>query len=164
MSKFNLGRLLRGKNHHNSNAAAVGYVERRKRHRYMPEQGTRILIVDDSKVIIVALRKMLHQAGYTVLEAGNGKRAIDVALAEQPQLILMDVVMPGINGFQATRALRSEESSANTPIIIMSGDEQATAQFWGKKLGANDFMLKPFTRADVFFRIEKLLYEAQHTE
>jgi twitching motility two-component system response regulator PilH len=101
---------------------------------------------------------MLWESGYQVIEAPNGREGIDMALEHNPDLIFMDVVMPGINGFQATRVLRKNEKTKDVPIIIISGNKQAVEQFWAGKIGANDYMEKPFERGEFFQRLEKVLY------
>jgi len=70
-----------------------------------------------------------------------------------PDLILMDVVMPGLNGFQATRQIRKHDATSEIPIIIVSGEQQATEQFWGKRVGANAFLTKPVDRGQFFGQI-----------
>lgn len=128
--------------------------------RLKPNPGTSILIVDDSKTTQVVLARMLGQQGYETLAAYDGESGLELARSKRPALILMDVVMPGITGFQATRQLRRDPNAAvaHIPVIIMSGNEQATEQFFSVKIGANDFMTKPFTADGVFRRIEKILY------
>ncbi len=131
--------------------------ERRARPRRDIPQGASILIVDDSRTIQFTLKKMLEQGGYTILLADDGTQAIDMAKQHDPDLILMDVIMPGINGFRATRLLNNDEQTAGIPIIMMSSDEQAMQEFWVNKIGAKDFLNKPFVRAQLFQKIEKFL-------
>ncbi len=132
--------------------------ERRKNKRNSPPPGATILIVDDSITIRMILSKMLQQGGYNTLEAEDGETAIELASKHIPDMILMDVVMPGITGFQATRRLHRQPSTKDIPIIVMSGNEQAIEKFWVIRIGAKDFMAKPFNRGEVFRRIEKILY------
>lgn len=109
-----------------------------------------VLIIDDSRTVVHALKTILEQAGYSTIAASDGKRGIELAIEYQPDLILMDIVMPGINGFKATRLLRKEKRTEDIPIIIMSGNEQATEKFWGMRLGANEFISKPVQRGLLF--------------
>lgn len=127
-----------------------------------PNSGTRILIVDDSKTMHVVIGKALRQQGYECFSAYDGQSGLDLARECRPALIIMDVVMPGLNGFQAVRLLRrdNDHGLARTPVIVMSGNTQATEQFWSMKIGANDFMMKPFTNDELFARIEKCLFPA----
>lgn len=112
-----------------------------------------ILIVDDSRTVVAAFTKVLKQAGFKTIAATNGLEGVAAAKAHLPDLILMDVVMPGLNGFQATRQIRKNESTSHIPIIIVSGEQRATEQFWGKRVGANAFMTKPVNRGQFFGEI-----------
>lgn len=118
-----------------------------------------ILIIDDSRTVVHALKTILEQAGYSTIAASDGKRGIELALEYQPDLILMDIVMPGINGFKATRQLRKEARTENIPIIIMSGNEQATEKFWGMRLGANEFLSKPIQRGVLFKMLKDFILD-----
>ncbi|MDB5814868.1 MAG: response regulator [Rhodocyclales bacterium] len=131
--------------------------ERRGRKRRDAREGTRALIIDDSPTIVAALKKFLRSAGYVTLEAGDAERGIEIARTERPDLIFLDIVLPGMNGFAALRFLRRDPATRNLPIIMISGNEQATEQFFGTRIGADDFMKKPFSRFEVFARIERLL-------
>lgn len=132
-------------------------AERRDKPRVNAREGTRVLIVDDSPTIVALLRKLLQQNGYATLEAGDAEEGIRMAQAEAPDLIFLDIVLPGMNGFAALRQLRRDPRTKDIPIIMISGNEQATEQFYAQRIGADDFMKKPFSRAEVFMRIERLL-------
>jgi twitching motility two-component system response regulator PilH len=124
--------------------------ERRSEERVkLPENAT-ILIVDDSRTAIAVISKVLEPTGYSIISGANGEEGIEMARIHQPDLIIMDVIMPGLNGFQATRILRKEESTQDIPIIIISGNEQATEKFWGLRVGANGFLPKPVDRGELF--------------
>jgi len=131
--------------------------ERRELHRVNPRAGTRVLVIDDSHTVIVILKRFLESSGCIVIEAMDAKEGLQHALTDKPELIFLDIVMPGINGFAALRALRKNANTKHIPVIMMSGNEQATAQFFGINIGADDFMKKPFSRAEVFARIGRLL-------
>jgi twitching motility two-component system response regulator PilH len=103
----------------------------------------RILIVDDSPTERFYLTDILTRAGYAVSTAVNGEEAIDKIRAERPQLILMDVVMPGANGFQVTRSIARDPELAAIPIIICSSKNQETDRIWGMRQGARDYLVKP---------------------
>ncbi len=107
------------------------------------EDMTRILIVDDSPTETYRFKEILNKHGYDVIEATNGADGVTMAQAELPDLILMDVVMPGVNGFQATRQISRIDSTKNIPIIIVSTKDQATDRVWGKRQGARDYLTKP---------------------
>jgi CheY-like chemotaxis protein len=120
-------------------------------------QGARMLVVDDSPTICAVLGKMLSQDGYHPLKAADGAAAIELARSELPALIFLDVVMPGMNGFSVLRALRHDPATRDIPIIMISGNQQATEQFYLQRYGADDFMKKPFDRDDVYERIGNLV-------
>ena len=116
-----------------------------------------MLVVDDSPTIVVMLRRMLVQNGYEVSEAGDAESALEIARNTLPHLIFLDIVLPGMNGFEALRRLRRDALTRAIPVIMISGNELATEQFYAQRIGADDFMKKPFSRSEVFLRIEKLL-------
>ncbi|MGM0593978.1 MAG: response regulator [Pseudomonadota bacterium] len=166
MKRFGLGRLFQRNPHQQTRREqpvrqeppvtkpATGVT------RLKPNPGTTVMVVDDSKTIQVVLTRLLSRHGYETLSAYDGESAIDLARKHKPALVLMDVVMPGQNGFQATRELRrdSDPKIANMPVIIMSGNAQPTEEFWSRKIKANGFLPKPFSDDDLFSRIEKLLF------
>ena len=115
--------------------------------------GARVLVVDDSPTICAVLGKMLGKDGYEVLKANDGASAIEMARSEQPALIFLDVVMPGMNGFAVLRKLRQDPLTRDIPIVMISGNQQATEQFYLQRFGADDFMKKPFGRDEVCQRI-----------
>ena len=115
-----------------------------------------ILVVDDSATIRAVLGKMLTQDGHQVLKAADGDAAIEMARQQLPDLIFLDIVMPGTNGFAVLRALRRDPLTHDIPIVMISGNLQATEQFYVQRFGADDFMKKPFGRGEVFARIQQL--------
>jgi CheY-like chemotaxis protein len=131
--------------------------ERRNLPRVNARQGTRVLVIDDSATIVAVLGKMLRQNGYEVLKAGDAESGIEIARAERPDLIFLDIVLPGMNGFAALRQLRRDAGTQRTPIIMISGNMQATEQYYAQRIGADDFMKKPFGRGEVFTRLQKLI-------
>jgi len=100
---------------------------------------------------------MLVQDHYEVLKATDGHSAIIMAIRERPALIFLDVVMPGLNGFDVLRALRHDPRTQHIPIVMISGNAQATEQFYLQRFGADDFMKKPFGRDEVCHRIGQLV-------
>lgn len=133
--------------------------ERRQRARINAREGTRVLIIDDSKTIVTVLKKFLRSAGYDTFEALDAEDGLVQLQKHNPQLIFLDIMLPGMNGFAALRAIRRDPHTRDIPVIMMSGNEQAMEQFFGSRIGADDFMKKPFSRHEVFFRIERLLDE-----
>ena len=136
---------------------AAGAPERRARARAGERPTLRILVIDDSATIVALLRRMLRQNGYDTSEAGDAEQGIAQATADPPDLIFLDIVLPGMNGFAALRQLRRNQATREIPIIMISGNEQATEEFYLYRIGADDFMKKPFARAEVFARVERLL-------
>jgi len=133
--------------------------ERRGRMRRNARAGSRMLVIDDSPTIVALIKRMLQQNQYQVLEAFDAESGIEIARREVPDLIFLDIVLPGMDGFNALRTLRRDPATKDVPIIMISGNAQATEQFYVQRIGADDFMKKPFSRAEVFNRIEALLDE-----
>jgi len=131
--------------------------DRRTKSRRNAVAGSKVLIIDDSATIVALLRRMMRQNEYVTLEAGDAELGIELARSELPALIFLDIVLPGMNGFNALRQLRRDPLTKDIPIIMISGNEQATEEFYVHRIGADDFMKKPFSRAEVFARIERLL-------
>lgn len=140
-------------------ATPLAPVERRLRKRLNARQGTRALIIDDSRTILVALGRMLQSAGFQTVAALDAESGLEMARSGKIEIIFLDIILPGMNGFSALRHLRRDPLTRDIPIIMMSGNEQATEQFFGARIGADDFMKKPFSRIEVFARIERLLDE-----
>ena len=141
----------------NAPAIPSGPVERRSRKRLDSHKGRRVLIVDDSPTIVAALRKMLRSAGCITLEAQTAEKGLEVVNQEKPDLVFLDIVLPGMNGFAALRLMRRDPLTHHIPVIMISGNEQATEQFYAKRIGADDFMKKPFSRHEVFARMDALV-------
>ncbi|HET6913749.1 MAG TPA: response regulator [Rhodanobacteraceae bacterium] len=137
--------------------AEVAPGERRHAPRVRAPAGSKVLVVDDSPTIRAVLGKMLGQDGYTVLKAPDGETAVTIARGELPDLIFLDIVLPGMSGFEVLRTLRRDPHTKATPIVMISGNMQATEQFYVQRFGADDFMKKPFGRAEVFERIRALV-------
>ena len=157
MKRFTLKNLFFNRSSRPEQPARI--KERRKQPR--PENGydITILVVDDSRTVVAAFKKVLMQAGFTVISATNGEEGVEQAKTHLPDLILMDVVMPVLNGFQATRRIRKDELTSHIPIIIVSGEQQPTELFWGKRVGANGFLTKPIDRGLFFAKIFEILEE-----
>jgi twitching motility two-component system response regulator PilH len=116
----------------------------------------KILIVDDSPTERHVLNDMLTKAGFEVVASDNGDDAILKAKQMKPDLILMDVVMPGLNGFQATRAISRDPETKSIPIILCTSKDQETDKIWGMRQGANDYLVKPVDAAQLFAKIAQL--------
>lgn len=116
----------------------------------------KILIVDDSPTERHVLNDMLSKAGYEVVASDNGEDAILKARMLKPDLILMDVVMPGLNGFQATRAISRDPDTKTIPIIMCTSKNQETDKIWGLRQGARDYVMKPIDRGELLAKIASL--------
>ena len=103
----------------------------------------RILVVDDSPTETHLMVNVLSKHGHDVMTAASGGDGIDLAGAEQPDVILMDVVMPGINGYQATRQLTRAHSTSHIPVIMISSKSQDADRVWGVRQGASEYLTKP---------------------
>ncbi len=117
----------------------------------------RILIVDDSPTEVHVLKTMLQKNGFDTLEATSGEEGIEKARTERPDLILMDIVMPGLNGFQATRQLTRDPDTASIPVIIVTTKDQETDRIWGLRQGAKDYITKPVEEKDLVAKIKAVL-------
>jgi DNA-binding response OmpR family regulator len=132
-------------------------IERRLRKRKNARQGATALIIDDSPTVVAALRKILRSAGYVTLDAGDAEQGLALLAESNIDIIFLDIVLPGMNGFGALRAIRKDPATQQIPVIMISGNEHATEQFYANKIGADLFMKKPFSRYEVFAHVEMLL-------
>lgn len=139
-----------------ADVAKAGPTERRRRKR-LTHKGRRILIIDDSATIVASLGGILRSAGCHTSEAADAETGIEAIRREKPDLVFLDIVLPGMNGFAALRVIRRDPLAQNIPVIMISGNEQATEQFYAKRIGADDFMKKPFSRYEVFAHMESLV-------
>ncbi|HTJ96233.1 MAG TPA: response regulator [Rhodocyclaceae bacterium] len=103
----------------------------------------KILVVDDSATERHVLVTLLEGKGYTIVTASNGEEGVAAAKRELPDLILMDVVMPGMNGYQATRTISRDDATKHIPVIMCTSKDQETDKIWGMRQGALDYMVKP---------------------
>jgi len=116
----------------------------------------KILIVDDSPTERYYLTDILVKNGFSVSTADNGEDALLKMRADRPELILMDVVMPGANGFQVTRSIARDPELAAVPVIICSSKNQETDRIWGMRQGAKDYFVKPVDPGQLLARIAAL--------
>ena len=117
----------------------------------------RILVVDDSPTDSHKMMHLLAKHGHQVLTAATGSDGIEVASEQQPDVILMDVVMPGINGFQATRELTRGHSTKHIPVVIVSNKAQQVDRVWGERQGASGYITKPVDDVKIMTLVNKLL-------
>ena len=116
----------------------------------------KILVVDDSPTDRQYMIETLKGKGFQIVTAENGEDAINKAKSELPDLILMDVVMPGLNGFQATRAITRDEKTKHIPVIICTTKDQETDKIWGLRQGAKDYVTKPLNETELLEKIKAL--------
>jgi DNA-binding response OmpR family regulator len=122
--------------------------------------GEQILVVDDERAIVESLRYALEKEGYSVLEASDGSEALDLARSRSPDLILLDIMLPGMSGFEVCRILRKESS---VPILMLSARADEPDRIVGLDLGADDYITKPFSLREVLARIRAALRRSQTT-
>lgn len=116
----------------------------------------KILVVDDSPTERHVISELLVRSGYQVITAENGEEGVEKARREKPDLILMDVVMPGLNGYQATRTLTRDETTKHIPIIVCTSKGQETDRIWGLRQGALDYLVKPVNAVELLAKIAEI--------
>lgn len=116
-----------------------------------------ILIVDDSPTEIHAVRSILEKMGHSIETAADGEEGISKAKELKPDLILMDVVMPGMNGFQATRKISKDPDTAGIPIIMVTSKDQETDRVWGLRQGATAYLTKPVGESELMEKVQEAL-------
>lgn len=108
-----------------------------------------VLIVEDSPTQMEVMKKIIQSKGYNVLWAKNGEEAVEISQKQLPNLILMDILMPGGNGFQATRNISRNPKTSNIPIVIISTKAEESDISWGVKQGARQYLSKPFLESEL---------------
>ena len=119
----------------------------------------RVLIVDDSPTEMYKLTGMLEKHGHEVLKAENGADGVALARQEKPDAVLMDIVMPGLNGFQATRQLTKDPETGNIPVIVVTTKDQETDMVWAQRQGAKGYLTKPVDEEQLILKVKKVLEE-----
>jgi twitching motility two-component system response regulator PilH len=116
-----------------------------------------ILIIDDSPTELHLFQTMLEKNGFGTLVADNGEEGLRHARSAHPDCILMDVVMPGMNGFQATRRLTQDPETAGIPVIIITSKDQETDKIWGMRQGAVEYLVKPVSEQQLVAKINAVM-------
>ena len=116
----------------------------------------RILIVDDSPSQLLGIQRIVEKLGHQILTATDGAAGVETAKAELPDLVLMDVVMPNLNGFQATRTLSREATTKHIPVILVTTKDQDTDRMWGMRQGAKAYITKPFSEDELSEVLERV--------
>lgn len=117
----------------------------------------RILLIEDSPTDTAVLTQLLQRNGHQVVAAANAEDGIEACKRERPDLVMMDVVLPGMNGFQATRALGRDDATRSIPVLIVSTKGMETDKAWGMRQGARDYIVKPPREDELMARINALL-------
>ena len=124
----------------------------------------KILIVDDEKDIVKMLSYNLKKEGYRIVDARDGEDALDLALREHPDLILLDLMLPGIDGLEVCKQLKKEAKTSRIPIIMLTAKTQETDKIVGLELGADDYVSKPFSPKELIARIKAVLRRSLEKE
>lgn len=129
--------------------------------QFLGNMNERILVVDDDKTIIEVLQGYLQQAGFAVLIAYDGETALHMLRREKPDLLVLDLMLPDRDGWDITRIIRSDETLAATPIIMLTARVEDTDKIVGLEMGADDYITKPFNAREVVARVRSLLRRSQ---
>ncbi len=116
-----------------------------------------VLIIDDSPTELHLFQNMLERCGFATLVADSGEEGVRQAKASRPGCILMDVVMPGMNGFQATRKLTQDPDTAGIPVIMITTKDQETDKIWGMRQGAVEYLVKPIDEKQLVAKINEVM-------
>jgi twitching motility two-component system response regulator PilH len=117
----------------------------------------RVLIVDDSATETQKMKSILTKNGHDAIVAEGGQEGVDMAKAELPDVVLMDIVMPGVNGFQATRQIKQNDSTSHIPVIIVTTKNQDTDRIWSQRQGAVGYLVKPIDEKQLLKAIKDVL-------
>jgi twitching motility two-component system response regulator PilH len=117
----------------------------------------RVLVVDDSPTVLYKTAMMLGEGGYGVIKATDGQQALELARQEQPNLILLDVILPKLNGYQVCRVLKSIPDTAHIPVVMVTSKTKDRDRHWGIEQGADQYITKPFEADDLLDVIDTLL-------
>ena len=123
-----------------------------------------ILVVDDEPRIVQIARDYLERAGFRVVSAGDGQRALSIARAERPSLIVLDLMLPGLDGLDVTRALRRDPLLVDVPIIMLTARVEEADKLVGLELGADDYLTKPFSPRELVARVRAVLRRTEGSQ
>ncbi len=116
----------------------------------------KVLCVDDSATDLKNLEQICAGAGYTVITATSGTEAVDKVKSEMPDAVLLDVIMPGMNGFQACRVITSDSATQHIPVVLVSSKGEKTDRVWGEEQGAKSYITKPYTANQILDQLKEL--------
>ncbi|WP_309396450.1 response regulator [Cerasicoccus maritimus] len=117
----------------------------------------KVLVIEDVQTEILILTKILQSMGHTVMTAGDGESGLELAEREQPSLVLSDIVMPKMDGFQVCRRIKRNPTTKEIPVVLISSKTQDSDKFWGLKQGASDYLTKPINDDAVITTVKKLI-------
>ena len=120
-----------------------------------------IMIVDDSPTEVHVMKTVLEKHGFDTVSAADGSECISLAREMRPDLILMDVVMPGVNGYQATRTLTRDPQTKSIPVVMITTKSQETDRIWGMRQGAVDYLVKPVSEAVLVSKAKEVLHRTE---
>ena len=113
----------------------------------------KVLVVDDSPAELTNIKKIIADMGCIVISASNGKQAVELAKSEKPDIIFMDIIMPDMDGYEATRKLSNDPAVKNIPIIFVSSKNQKADKLWGQMQGGKGYITKPYTPDQILKQI-----------
>ena len=118
-----------------------------------------IFIADDESGFVSTLKSRLEFEGFRVMTAPDGKETLRLIAEEHPDLILLDIMMPNVNGYQVCRELKGNSDTSSIPILMLTAKSQESDKFWGKEAGADDYVTKPFDMEELLEKMRSLLDE-----
>lgn len=124
--------------------------------RRQPGQGHRVMVVDDAPSELRAIESILRSAGHDVLAYGGGEDLEDKVAAERPDVLLLDIVMPNRNGYEILRALRKDDRTKHTPVVMVTARSEESDRVWSRRQGADDYVSKPFTAEQLLAVVQRL--------
>ena len=122
---------------------------------------SRILVVEDSPTVLYMMADVLIKNGYEVLKATDGEEALRVAVQEQPQVILLDVILPKLNGYQICRRIKSNPDTASIPVVMITSKTRDSDRHWGMEQGADDYIVKPYDPKDLLAIVKRLVPQTE---
>lgn len=140
-----------------TNHEAAFQPERRTHRRMNARAGTRVLIIDDSDTAQFMIKKMFTTSGYVAMQSKDPDRGLRMACYDHPDLVILDIGLPGMNGFEVLKLMRKDPLASRIPVIMISGNPRSINIFRNSRVDADGFIKKPFTRSEIFTRVEKML-------
>lgn len=118
---------------------------------------SRILVVEDSPTVLYTVSRMLTEGGHQVLTATDGEAAMSLAIREHPNLVLLDVILPKLNGYQVCRRMKSTPATAQIPVIMITSKTKDNDRRWGLEQGADDYVTKPFDARELLAVVDRFV-------